>query len=271
MPPITTISRTVDHDLEAQRRCRARCSAARARACAPASVANSADSTLARGAVHHHAVADRLGAELVLADGLQHAAKGRVHDAQQRQHQHHGGDEQQVVADQIAVDRSRRGRALERLEARAISHLGQFLKVRPSSPPVKSDSCEASVWNAEATASVIIAKKIARTRSENRPMASDSTSETASERAAHAHQHQRPRSGPRRVAGDGNAVGADAEEHGVREAHDAGVAQQQVEAGDQHHEDQHLGRHRQRLDAREEARARRRASATSSTSRRHGA
>ena len=32
-----------------------------------------------------------------------------------------------------------------------------FLKVRPSSPPVKSLSCDARVWKAEATASVIIA------------------------------------------------------------------------------------------------------------------
>ena len=54
------------------------------------------------------------------------------------------------------------------------------LKVSPSSPPVHSDSCEASVWNAAATASVIIAKKIARTRSENSPIASDSKVDSTS-------------------------------------------------------------------------------------------
>jgi hypothetical protein len=54
------------------------------------------------------------------------------------------------------------------------------LKVRPSSPPVKSDSCEARVWNAAATASVIMAKKMARTRSENSPTASDSPATAAS-------------------------------------------------------------------------------------------
>ena len=54
------------------------------------------------------------------------------------------------------------------------------LKVSPSSPPVKSDSCEASVANAAATASVIMAKKIARTRRLNRPMTSERTSETTS-------------------------------------------------------------------------------------------
>ena len=54
------------------------------------------------------------------------------------------------------------------------------LKVRPSSPPVKSDSCEASVAKAEATARVIMAKKMARTRRLNRPMTSESSSETTS-------------------------------------------------------------------------------------------
>ena len=54
------------------------------------------------------------------------------------------------------------------------------LKLRPSSPPVKSDSCEASVRKAEATASVIMAKKIAFTRNENSPISSDSTTDTTS-------------------------------------------------------------------------------------------
>ena len=50
----------------------------------------------------------------------------------------------------------------------------------PSSPPVMSDSCEARVWNAAATAKVIIAKKIAFTRRLNRPISSDSSSEATS-------------------------------------------------------------------------------------------
>ena len=53
-------------------------------------------------------------------------------------------------------------------------------KVRPSSPPVKSESCEASVRKAEATASVIMAKKMAFTRSENNPISSESTREIRS-------------------------------------------------------------------------------------------
>jgi hypothetical protein len=48
-------------------------------------------------------------------------------------------------------------------------------KLRPSSPPVSHDSCEARTRKADATASVIIAKKIASTRSENRPIASASS------------------------------------------------------------------------------------------------
>ncbi|MNR55650.1 hypothetical protein D3C85_1760600 [compost metagenome] len=45
----------------------------------------------------------------------------------------------------------------------------------------------------------------------------------------------------------------------MREAHDAGVAQQQVEAGHQGHEHQHLGRHVERLHAREQERRERQA------------
>ena len=55
-----------------------------------------------------------------------------------------------------------------------------ILKVRPSSPPVNSESCDASVWKAAATASVIMLKKIARTRSENSPIATASTSDSTS-------------------------------------------------------------------------------------------
>jgi hypothetical protein len=59
---------------------------------------------VAPGAVDHGAVADGLGAEVVLADGLQHPAEGRVDDAQQRQEQQRHGHEQQVVGEDLAVD-----------------------------------------------------------------------------------------------------------------------------------------------------------------------
>ena len=99
-------------------------------------------------AVDHDAVADRLGAELVLADRLQHAAERRVDDAQQRQDQHQRSDEEQVVGDEAAVDRDAEERLVDELRSRATAPRAR-LKVRPSSPPVKSDSCEASVWNAD--------------------------------------------------------------------------------------------------------------------------
>ncbi len=51
--------------------------------------------------------------------------------------------------------------------------------VSPSSPPVNDESCDASVRKAEATASVIMAKKMARTRNENRPTSSDNNSDTS--------------------------------------------------------------------------------------------
>ena len=57
------------------------------------------------------------------------------------------------------------------------SHSG-LRKVRPSSPPVKSLSCEARVWKAVATASVIMAKKMAFTRRLKSPINSDSKTET---------------------------------------------------------------------------------------------
>lgn len=57
------------------------------------------------------------------------------------------------------------------------NHSGVW-KLTPSSPPVMWLSCEASVRKPDATASVIIAKKIAFTRRLKRPMASDSSSES---------------------------------------------------------------------------------------------
>ena len=54
----------------------------------------------------------------------------------------------------------------------------------PSSPPVRFDNCEASTSATEATASVIIAKKIALTRSDKRPIAAATTMETASPASA---------------------------------------------------------------------------------------
>jgi len=59
-----------------------------------------------------------------------------------------------------------------------------FLKFRPSSPPVNSLNCEARVWKAVATASVIMAKKMAFTRRLNRPINKASSSETTNATAS---------------------------------------------------------------------------------------
>ena len=53
-------------------------------------------------------------------------------------------------------------------------------KLRPSSPPVSQESCEASTAKADATASVIMAKKIVCTRSENSPITSASSAASGS-------------------------------------------------------------------------------------------
>jgi hypothetical protein len=70
-----------------------------------------------QGAVHHGAVAERLGAEIVLADGLQHAAEGRIDDAQQEQEQRQRREEHQVVGDQLAVDGRAENLGLDQAEA----------------------------------------------------------------------------------------------------------------------------------------------------------
>ena len=98
---------------------------------------------------------------------------------------------------------------------------------------------------AEATASVIMAKKMARTRSENRPMTSASA--TASAMAASVPMSS---DGPGRteiVEREPRAVAADAEEHGVGERHDAGIAEQQVVARGEHDEVADLGGDIERL------------------------
>ena len=57
-------------------------------------------------------------------------------------------------------------------------------KVKPSSPPVRSRHCSARIRAKLATASVIIEKKIARTRRLNSPIATATIRETATPAAA---------------------------------------------------------------------------------------
>jgi len=57
-----------------------------------------------QSAVDHHPIADGLGAKFVLADGLKHPSKGRVHDAQQGQKNSCYAQKQQVIADDPAAE-----------------------------------------------------------------------------------------------------------------------------------------------------------------------
>jgi hypothetical protein len=51
-----------------------------------------------------------------------------------------------------------------------------------------------------------------------------------------------------RVEAMAHAIGTNAKKHGVRKADDAGITQQQVKTGHQHHKHQHFGGDVQRLD-----------------------
>ena len=101
----------VEHDLERQRRVRAVVAQPEREQDAGESREQRRDDARDRP-VDDGAVADRLGAEVVLADRLQDASERRVDDPQQRQHEHRRDDEQQVVGDEPAVDRSAEERRL---------------------------------------------------------------------------------------------------------------------------------------------------------------
>ena len=150
----------------------------------------------------------------------------------------------------LAVERH----AQERLgskgsKRRAAARVGH-LKLRPSSPPVKSRQLRGQRLEGRGHGQ-------RDHRVEDRLHAQAEQADQQRQQPATAASAAPARRPPRQAraqarAGDRDAVGADAEEHGVREADDAGVAQQQVEAGHQHDEDQHLRRHVQRLAAREQ-------------------
>ena len=86
------------------------------------------------GQVEHGAEAERLGAETVLPDRLQHAAERRVHHAQQRQDHRRGADEDDIIGEHAAVElEAERGLEINTVPGRSSS--GSW-KLRPSSPPV---------------------------------------------------------------------------------------------------------------------------------------
>jgi hypothetical protein len=105
---------------------------------------------------------------------------------------------------------------------------------------------------AEATARVIIEKKMARTRKGQEP---DREGERRREakRRDQSDGHRRP-GGAEVVERDGDAVAADAEKHGVGEGDDPGIPEQQVVARHEQDEDADLGGGADRLAARQDER-----------------
>ena len=99
-----------------------------------------------------------------------------------------------------------------------------------------------------------MAKKIDCTRSEKRPIASASASDSAS--GGDEPQRERAPARAHAVQRKADPICADAEEHHMRERHDAGVAEQEIIGGDEqdHHAD--LGGDIERLCAREQERRR---------------
>ena len=87
-----------------------------------------------------------------------------------------------------------------------------------------------------------MAKKIACTRSEKRPIASASTSDSAKATASRPSERAPARAEP--VKREPDAVGADAEEHHMRERNDSGIAEEDVVGGDE--QDHHAGLGRRR-------------------------
>ncbi|KAG1255959.1 hypothetical protein G6F68_010010 [Rhizopus microsporus] len=183
---------------------------------------------IGQATVQHRAKPDGFGAEGVFANGLQHAAERRIHDTQQHQEQHSADRGDQVVSDDAAVDRHAEQGFRQRPERRA-QHLGHF---------------EVQAVFAARQVRQLRHQRLERSRDRQRDHGGER--QRHDQRATDAGEHRGP-AGLHMDAGDRDAVGADAEEHGVREAHDAGVAQQQVVAGDKDHEHQDLGGHGQRF------------------------
>ena len=100
-----------------------------------------------------------------------------------------------------------------------------------------------------------MAKKIDCTRSEKRPIASASASDSAAGGDEPERQRAPARAQP--VERKADAIGADAEEHHMRERHDAGIAKQQIIGGDEQDHHAGLGGDVERLGAREQERRQR--------------
>ena len=100
-----------------------------------------------------------------------------------------------------------------------------------------------------------MAKKIDCTLSEKRPIASASAQRQR--RGGDEPERERAPARAQRVQHEANAVSADAEEHHVRERHDAGIAEQEVVGRDEQDHHAGLGGDVERLGAGEQERRQR--------------
>ena len=102
-----------------------------------------------------------------------------------------------------------------------------------------------------------MAKKIDCTRSEKRPIASASASDSAA--AAASPSDERAPARAERIERKPDAIGADAEEHHMREGNDARIAEQEIVGGDEQDHHAGLGGDVERLGAGEQERRQRQA------------
>ena len=201
----------------------------------------------------HHAVADCLGAEIIFADGLQHPAKGRVHNAQHQQEEDQAGAKDQIVFEQLAIGFDAEDLSVCEFEGGA-KGAGDF-----EGEPI------------------FAAGEAGELADQNRHGGGHGQGDHGKEDGAHTQgkqpDDQRQRGGdgcaaqcadqqavkaaPQMGGGQRHAIGAQPEEHGVGKADNAAIAQQQIIRGHQHNEDTDARRRIHRAHARKQERGQR--------------
>ena len=203
--------------------------------------------------MENDAVAERLGAQRILADRLQHPAERRVDDAQQRQKQREADEEDEIVADQSAIERDAEERPAEQSEAR-LQNLGdpERAAVLAAGQPVELRSEHAER----------IADRQRHHGEEDRLHAQRQQADRQrqhgrdAERRGEAERRRAP-TRPKPVKRQPDAIGADAEEHHMGKGDHAGVAEQQIVGRAEQGVDADLGGDVERLGAGEEQRRQR--------------
>ena len=195
--------------------------------------------------MEHGAVAERLGAERVLPDRLQHPPERRVHDAQEHEKGDADDGEDEIIGEKLAVRLHAEDRMIEPFEPRLQG--GRNLERAPVLPARQpgelrrqhvEDVGDGERHHGEEDRLDPQREKADRQRERERQDTGDAKPE-----------EERAPARPERVKRDADTVGADAEDHHVREGDDAGVAKQHIVGGDEqdHHAD--LRRRVERLGA----------------------